>query len=117
MLFVYREEYYIQRREPSPNTEAHAKWTAELEAVQGIAEVIIGKQRHGPTGTARLQFTGAFTRFDSLDRTHHLAPIECLIITIMTFRYLRPMLRFRAVLVFRQDSATAIQTGGILTEA
>ncbi len=74
VLFVFREEYYVQRREPSVNdVEAHQKWQAELEAVRGIGEVIIGKQRHGPTGTVRLQFTGEFTRFDNLDRDHPLA--------------------------------------------
>lgn len=74
VLFVFREEYYVQRREPSPtDVEAHLKWQAELAAVQGIGEVIIGKQRHGPTGTVRLQFTGEFTRFDNLDRNHPLA--------------------------------------------
>lgn len=74
VLFVFREEYYIQRREPSPNdVEAHLKWQTELQAVEGIGEIIIGKQRHGPTGTVRLQFTGEFTRFDNLDRNHPLA--------------------------------------------
>ena len=74
VLFVFREEYYVQRREPSANeVEQHQKWQTELEAVRGIGEVIIGKQRHGPTGTVRLQFTGEFTRFDNLDRDHPLA--------------------------------------------
>ena len=53
--------------------EAHQKWQVELDAVRGIGEVIIGKQRHGPTGSVRLQFTGEFTRFDNLDRDHPLA--------------------------------------------
>lgn len=74
VLFVFREEYYIQRAEPGINdVEQHQKWQTELEAVKGIGEVIIGKQRHGPTGTVRLQFTGEFTRFDNLDRDHPLA--------------------------------------------
>jgi len=74
VLFVFREEYYVQRAEPSLNdVEAHQKWQVELEAVKGIGEVIIGKQRHGPTGSVRLQFTGEFTRFDNLDRDHPLA--------------------------------------------
>jgi len=74
VLFVFREEYYVQRREPSvTDVEAHLKWQTELQSVLGIGEVIIGKQRHGPTGTVRLQFTGEFTRFDNLDRNHPLA--------------------------------------------
>jgi len=77
VLFVFREEYYVQRREPSvTDVEAHLKWQTELQAVQGIGEVIIGKQRHGPTGTVRLQFTGEYTRFDNLDRNHPLAGIS-----------------------------------------
>lgn len=77
VLFVFREEYYIQRKEPSAVNEVeHQKWRAELDGVRGIAEVIIGKQRHGPTGTARLQFTGEFTRFDNLAKDHVLARIR-----------------------------------------
>ena len=67
VMFVFREEYYVQRREPSvTKVEDHQKWQDEMEQVMGVAEVIIGKQRHGPTGTAKLQFTGEFTRFSDL---------------------------------------------------
>jgi len=63
VLFVYREEYYLQNKEPKPNTEDHAKWLVEMTNAHGRAEVIIAKQRHGPTGTVPLQFEGQFTRF------------------------------------------------------
>ncbi len=66
VLFVYREEYYLQSKEPRPGTEEHAKWMVEMAAVHGKAEVIIGKQRHGPTGTVPLQFDGSVTRFSDL---------------------------------------------------
>ena len=74
VLFVFREQYYVERQEPNPqDVEAHTKWREDMERVRGIGEVIIGKQRHGPTGTARLQFTGEFTRFDNLADDHPLA--------------------------------------------
>src|SRR6188474_2038399 len=66
VLFVYREEYYLKNREPRPGTEEHIAWMAQMELAHGKAEVIIGKQRHGPTGTVRLQFTREFTRFSNL---------------------------------------------------
>ena len=57
VMFVYREEYYVSRKEPSlAKVEDHQKWQDEMDQVQGLAEVVIGKQRHGPTGTVRLQF-------------------------------------------------------------
>lgn len=66
VLFVFREEYYVERRQPRENTEEHKQWQAEMEMVTGKAELIIGKQRHGPTGTVRLQFTPEYTRFGNL---------------------------------------------------
>jgi replicative DNA helicase len=67
VMFIFREEYYVQRAEPSiTKVEEHQKWQDLMDQVQGIGEVIIGKQRHGPTGLVRLQFTGEFTRFSDL---------------------------------------------------
>jgi replicative DNA helicase len=66
VMFVYREEYYLQNKEPKPGTEEHAKWLLEMDNAHGRAEVIIAKQRHGPTGTVPLQFEGQFTRFSNL---------------------------------------------------
>jgi replicative DNA helicase len=69
VLFVFREEYYHQMRKPSEaNHEKFAEWLAEGDKYHGKAEVIIGKQRHGPTGTVELQFEAQFTRFANLQR-------------------------------------------------
>jgi replicative DNA helicase len=67
VMFVFREEYYHQMRKPSEaNKEKFADWMAEGERVLGKAELIIGKQRHGPTGTVELHFDAAVTRFSNL---------------------------------------------------
>src|SRR5580693_6899954 len=66
VMFVYREEYYLMVKEPRVGTPEHEKWHGEMERAHGKAEVIIGKQRHGPTGTVELSFEGQFTRFSDL---------------------------------------------------
>jgi replicative DNA helicase len=68
VLFVFREEYYLANKEPRPGTDEYAKWQADLAAVHGKAELIIGKQRHGPTGTVPVQFDAHVTRFADLAR-------------------------------------------------
>ena len=68
VLFMFREEYYLSNKEPRPGTDEYTKWQIEMAAVHGKAEIIIGKQRHGPTGTVNVQFEAAVTRFDNLAR-------------------------------------------------
>jgi len=69
VMFVFREEYYKEREKPGDHDlEAMAKWQEQMESVHGKAEVIIGKQRHGPIGSVELSFEGRFTRFGNLAR-------------------------------------------------
>ncbi len=65
VLFVFREKYYVQAKKPAEGTEEFFKWQADMERVHNKAEVIIGKQRHGPTGTVELRFDEQITRFSS----------------------------------------------------
>ncbi|MCC6006280.1 MAG: replicative DNA helicase [Rhodobacteraceae bacterium] len=69
VMFVFREEYYKEREKPGEHDhEAMGKWREEMEKVAGRAELVIGKQRHGPIGTVDLAFEGRFTRFSNLVR-------------------------------------------------
>ncbi|MFB9172572.1 replicative DNA helicase [Roseibium salinum] len=72
ILFVYREEYYLSKTEPDVGSPEYATWEAKHDAAKGKAEIIIAKQRHGPTGTANLHFQGEFTRFSDLAEEDHL---------------------------------------------
>jgi replicative DNA helicase len=79
--FIYREDYYVGAREPKRPVEsddakthdAHAAWVAEMERVYGLAELIIGKQRHGATGKVRLRFEPKITKFSDLAEGEYAA--------------------------------------------
>ena len=76
VMFVYREEYYHARSEPTRRADEgddkfnsrHQRWMERGEEVRNVAEVLIAKQRHGPIGTVPLHFEGTFTRFSNLER-------------------------------------------------
>jgi replicative DNA helicase len=78
VMFVYRDEYYEAQRAPKQTgsesedkfQEALNQWQQRMEQVHNKADLIIAKQRHGPTGTIQLFFEGEFTRFGDLDQTH-----------------------------------------------
>ncbi|MGO9817364.1 MAG: replicative DNA helicase [Acidocella sp.] len=78
VMFIYRDEYYLQQREPKITAfdrddkyqEAMEKWKTDMQNVYQKAELILAKQRHGPTGKIDLFFEGEFTRFADLDTIH-----------------------------------------------
>jgi replicative DNA helicase len=81
VLFVYREEYYVKNQEPRRSPEEvvadirgpeYDAWEEKMNKVKGMADVIIAKQRHGPTGTVTLGFQAEFTRFSDLADNSYL---------------------------------------------
>ena len=63
VMFVFREQYYLEKQEPKPGTAEHVEWQEKMSQIHNEAEIIIGKQRHGPTGVIKLEFESAFTKF------------------------------------------------------
>jgi len=63
VMFVYREAYYLERKEPRPATIEHAEWQNKMNEISILAEIMIGKQRHGPTGNIKVEFEAMFTKF------------------------------------------------------
>ena len=63
VMFVFREAYYLERKEPRPATVEHAEWQAKMNEITSLAEIIIGKHRHGPTRSIMLEFEAMFTKF------------------------------------------------------
>jgi replicative DNA helicase len=68
VMFIYREAYYKSRVEPREGTPEHLTWQEEMDKIRHHAEVIIGKQRHGPIGTIKLHFNENLTKFGNLAR-------------------------------------------------
>ena len=66
-MFVYREPYYYERQQPRPNTVEHAEWQQKMDEISTIAEIMIGKQRHGPTGNVKVEFEAMYTKFKDLE--------------------------------------------------
>ena len=63
VMFVYREEYYLERKEPKLGSIEHAEWQSKMNEILGSADIIIGKQRHGPTGNVKVEFEAIYTKF------------------------------------------------------
>ncbi len=66
VIFVFRESYYLKNKEPRPATVEHAEWQAKMNEISHLAELLILKQRHGPTGTIMLEFEEMFTKFKDI---------------------------------------------------
>ena len=66
VMFVYREEYYLERKQPKLGSIEHAEWQSKMNDINGLADIILGKQRHGPTGTVKVEFVGIYTKFKDL---------------------------------------------------
>ena len=69
VMFIYREEYYIERKEPSQGTEDYQKWQEKMAKIHNVAEVLVAKQRHGPIGKVTLHFEGSITKFSNLSKS------------------------------------------------
>jgi replicative DNA helicase len=77
VMFVYREEYYEERKVPNiEDADKYAQWQEKMSRIANVAEVIVGKQRHGPIGIVNLYFEPNLTRFGNLDRAYTNAPLE-----------------------------------------
>ena len=67
VMFVYREAYYLERKEPSMGSIEHSEWQQKMDEVSQLADIMIGKQRHGPTGNVKVQFEAIYTKFKDLE--------------------------------------------------
>jgi len=76
VMFIYREEYYAERKEPSPGTEDYQKWQEKMSKIHNVAEVLVAKQRHGPIGKVNLHFEGSITKFSNLSKSQSIANKE-----------------------------------------
>ena len=76
VMFIYREEYYAERKEPSAGTEDYQKWQEKMSKIHNVAEVLVAKQRHGPIGKVNLHFEGSTTKFSNLSKNQSIADKE-----------------------------------------
>ena len=74
VMFIYRESYYKSRAEPREGSPEHLTWQEDMDRIRNLAEVIIGKQRHGPIGTVKLHFNEDLTKFGNLAREGRFDP-------------------------------------------
>ena len=71
VMFIYREEYYLEKNAPSPGTAEFIEWQQKMDEIHGQADLLIMKQRHGPTGNIKLSFDAKYTRFGNFISKDH----------------------------------------------
>jgi replicative DNA helicase len=76
VMFIYRQAYYEQRKEPERDTDKHREWQARVAKINNIADLIIAKQRHGPVGTLSLYYDIQLTKFRDLAKDEELANVR-----------------------------------------
>ena len=59
---------YLEKKMPKEGSIEHAEWQSKMNDVNGLADIILGKQRHGPTGTVKVEFEGIYTKFKDLSK-------------------------------------------------
>jgi len=67
VMFVFRQSYYLQNKEPTVGSIEHAEWQTKMNEISHLAEIMIGKQRHGPTGNVKVEFEAMYTKFKDLE--------------------------------------------------
>jgi len=67
VMFVYREAYYLENKEPTLGSIEHAEWQQKMDEISRLADIMIGKQRHGPTGNVKVEFEAIYTKFKDLE--------------------------------------------------
>ena len=67
VMFVYRESYYLERKEPTLGSVEHAEWQQKMDEISHLADIMISKQRHGPTGNVKVEFEAIYTKFKDLE--------------------------------------------------
>ena len=67
VMFVFREAYYLERKEPTLGSIEHAEWRQKMDEISTLADIMIGKQRHGPTGNVKVEFEAMYTTFKNLE--------------------------------------------------
>jgi len=66
VMFVFREAYYLERKEPTLGSIEHSEWQQKMDEISSLADIMISKQRHGPTGNVKVEFEAIYTKFKDL---------------------------------------------------